>query len=241
MKILIINHEYQSNTEIEKELKHRSFSTNYQIFATFNKNKTDMSSYDLVLLDVPLMSDESYMIIKKIRASDKHIPIIVLSPFYQIRNIEKCFIFGCNDYLKKPVVIDELIFKLNFWLNFKTYQNTQTIRLKNGFSYDPGHHELLKDKIPISLTAKEKLFIEILVKNRGWFVPTPTIIRYLWDNYAAPNQLRVLVYKLRQKAGKELITSMKGIGYKIDPESVKKTIWRAERRKRSAAVFPHKR
>jgi len=136
--------------------------------------------------------------------------------------------------------MDELIIKLNFWLNFKTFQDSLTIHLKDGFTYDLKRHELMKYEIPVSLTMKEKLFIEILLKNQGWFVSAPTITQYIWDGYADPNQLRVLVYKLRQKTGKGLIISMRGIGYKIATRTAQKNIWRADRRRRSAVCLATK-
>ena len=237
MKVLIIDHGSLLSKEIEEALKSRGFKSNNITVNAFNNDKTTISQHDIILLDVPIMDSVSYDIIEKIRMADKHIPIIVLSPFCQIKNIEKCFILGCNDYLKKPVVIDELIIKLNFWLKYETLQNTQTIHLKDGFTYDSRNYELMKKEIPISLTSKEKLFIEILLKNRGCFVPTPTIIQYVWDEYTDPNQLRVLIYKLRKKVGKDLVISMKGVGYKINNITVQKNIWRADRRSRSTGCL----
>jgi len=81
MKILIIDHESLLSTEIKKELKHRGFKTYQTALGTFNDEEADLSNYDLILLDVPVMSDESYLAIKKIRASDKHVPHHCTQPF----------------------------------------------------------------------------------------------------------------------------------------------------------------
>ncbi len=216
MRILIIDYNSQLNVHIEKKLKTIDMKVSQVTFDIFSENLIDITHFDLIVLDTPETNQQSCDAVKQIRFMAKNIPIIILSTFKKIENISKCIISGCNDYLKKPIHIDELIIKIKFWLNYEKLHEHKKINLINGFTFDTNTFQLLQNKIPISLTSKEQLFIEILLQNRGWFVPVSTIIQYVWDEPTDPNNLRVLLYKLRKKLDYELIISMKGVGYKIE-------------------------
>ena len=90
------------------------------------------------------------------------------------------------------------------------------INLKNGFVYDYYNKSLFKDNTIISLTKKELLFLDFLIKNHDSSMSYEEINSNIWNGSMTNDSLRSLVKELRKKTYKELIKNVSGIGYRID-------------------------
>lgn len=90
------------------------------------------------------------------------------------------------------------------------------INLKNNFIYDNYNKSLFNNDKLISLTKKEILFLDFLLKNNNRSLSYEEINNSIWDGIMTQDSLRTLVKELRKKTYKELIKNVSGIGYRID-------------------------
>src|SRR4051812_44106584 len=81
----------------------------------------------LCLLDIMLPGTDGYTVAEQIRAADRQVPIIFLTAKVQATDLVKGFQAGCNDYVRKPFNMDELLLRVENWLEVK-YGSTQALK-----------------------------------------------------------------------------------------------------------------
>jgi len=210
-KILLI----EDNKEISDSIKQYLELEKYIIDRTFTWWEwLDMvfeKKYDLILLDLMLPEIDWISIAKKIvRKLDT--PIIIITAKDSIEDKLIWFETGAIDYIVKPFDLRELEFRIKAHLN----KNIPSIIEFNDIQID------LKNRIFISwwdklhVTTKEFLLFEYLFKNKGLLVNRTDIIDYVWwweDLFEADGKLDVNISKLRKKVWKNIIETVKWVGY----------------------------
>jgi len=90
------------------------------------------------------------------------------------------------------------------------------LMLGEGYAYDLIQHHLYKKNSAIALTKKERLLIGLLLDHLNTVVPYAKIMHVVWEGKpAAPETLRSLVRRLRQKLGHEVVQTVASLGHKI--------------------------
>lgn len=88
--------------------------------------------------------------------------------------------------------------------------------LRDGYKYDGNQKSLIYEERTISLTKKEILLLELLLKNMGKVTFFQELQRVVWqDSVMTDNALKSLVGNLRKKLPKDIVVNLSGIGYKI--------------------------
>ena len=77
----------------------------------------------LCLLDIMLPGKDGYDVARQIRVLDTRVPIIFLTAKVQVSDVVTGFGTGGNDYIRKPFSMDELVARINSWLNEKYGQD----------------------------------------------------------------------------------------------------------------------
>ena len=97
---------------------------------------------------------------------------------------------------------------------------TQVIKIKD-ISFDMDKLVLTKDTTPIELTALELKLVNLLFNNLNKVVSRNVILDKIWDwtgNYVDDHTVTVYFKRIREKIGTDIITTIKGMGYRIDEE-----------------------
>ncbi|MGE4399049.1 MAG: response regulator transcription factor [Campylobacterales bacterium] len=214
MKIMLIEDEYSIAQAIKRYLED-SGSVVDAFFdgAEAMKELERGMSYDAYIVDINLPGASGLEILAKIKSTSEQLPVIIISADSDIETIDRAYKLGTEDYLKKPFHIKELAIKLA-----KLSKNTPSkVAFGDGLVFDVGTRKLFKDEEEIELTKKELLFLELLLQNRGKIVTNDHIQNIVYEyNYMSDLALRTLVKRVRLKVGKELISNVSGLGYKID-------------------------
>ena len=94
------------------------------------------------------------------------------------------------------------------------------IKIKD-ISFDMDKLVLMKDTTPIELTALELKLVNLLFNNLNKVVSRNVILDKIWDwtgNYVDDHTVTVYFKRIREKIGTDIITTIKGMGYRIDEE-----------------------
>ena len=180
--------------------------------------------YDLILLDVMLPDGNGFELMETLR-SFTNIPVIFLTAKDDIQDKYSGFGLGADDYITKPFMPKELIFRLNAVLR-RCYKEDSSLIELHDCKIDLANAQVIwKDKI-LPLTAKEHDILEVLVRNANHIVTIDALCEAVWgDNpFGYGNSLLAHIRRIREKIEitpskpKSLIT-VKGLGYKINVES----------------------
>jgi DNA-binding response OmpR family regulator len=169
-------------------------------------------SYDLLLLDVNVPYINGFELLKSLRNMQQNTPAIFITSFKDKDSIKQGFLSGGDDYLCKPIDLDEL--KLRIYAILKRTNKLQdTIMIKDKeYQIDKG---ILDNKY---LSNKVKLLLDILVENQNQIVSKEIIFQKVWNWQESPSEasLRVYINDLKKILGKDSISNHKGIGYRLE-------------------------
>ena len=218
MNILLI----EDNLTIIKGLTYSFIKNNYNITSKTNIKDTidyinNNTNINLIILDITLPDGNGITLynnyIKKL-----NIPVIFLTANDDEDDIVKCLELGAEDYITKPFSTKELLARVNKVL--LRYKKNSLIKVKN-ISFDMDKLILYKDNEVVNLTALELKLVNLLFLNINKVVTRSTILDKIWEwtgNDVDYHTVTVYFNRIRDKIGKDIIITIKGIGYRIDEE-----------------------
>ena len=175
------------------------------------------SDIDLIILDITLPDGNGFELFENTIKSLK-IPTIFLTAKDEEDDIVKGLNVGAEDYITKPFSTKELMARVNRIL--LRSKKKSIIKIKD-ISFDMDKLVLTKDTTPIELTALELKLVNLLFNNLNKVVSRNVILDKIWDwtgNYVDDHTVTVYFKRIREKIGTDIITTIKGMGYRIDEE-----------------------
>ena len=218
MNILLI----EDTESIIKGLTYSFEKNNYNLTVkTTIKDSKDYlinnSDIDLIILDITLPDGNGFELFENTIKSLK-IPTIFLTAKDEEDDIVKGLNVGAEDYITKPFSTKELMARVNRIL--LRSKKKSIIKIKD-ISFDMDKLVLTKDTAPIELTALELKLVNLLFNNLNKVVSRNVILDKIWDwtgNYVDDHTVTVYFKRIREKIGTDIITTIKGMGYRIDEE-----------------------
>ena len=218
MNILLI----EDTESIIKGLTYSFEKNNYNLTVkTTIKDSEDYlinnSDIDLIILDITLPDGNGFELFENTIRSLK-VPTIFLTAKDEEDDIVKGLNVGAEDYITKPFSTKELMARVNRIL--LRSKKKSIIKIKD-ISFDMDKLVLMKDTTPIELTALELKLVNLLFNNLNKVVSRNVILDKIWDwtgNYVDDHTVTVYFKRIREKIGTDIITTIKGMGYRIDEE-----------------------
>ncbi|CDE73578.1 phosphate regulon transcriptional regulatory protein [Clostridium sp. CAG:451] len=175
------------------------------------------TNIDLIILDITLPDGNGFdLFVNTIK--NLKIPTIFLTAKDEEDDIVKGLDIGAEDYITKPFSTREVIARINRIL--LRCKKKSIIKIKD-VSYDMDKLVLMKNNTPIELTALELKLVNLLFVNINKVVSRNVILDKIWDwtgNYVDDHTVTVYFKRIREKIGNNIITTIKGMGYRIDEE-----------------------
>lgn len=175
------------------------------------------ANIDLIILDITLPDGNGFdLFVNTIK--NLKIPTIFLTAKDEEDDIVKGLDIGAEDYITKPFSTREVIARINRIL--LRCKKKSIIKIKD-ISYDMDKLVLMKNNTPIELTALELKLVNLLFVNINKVVSRNVILDKIWDwtgNYVDDHTVTVYFKRIREKIGTNIITTIKGMGYRIDEE-----------------------
>jgi len=182
------------------------------------QDKLYESKYDLLLLDVNIPGINGFKLLKEARDADVVAPAIFITSLDSVDDLEKGFDSGCDDYIRKPFSLKELLIRVETLLKRGFFHEAiETIKISPTIEYNIQNNELNIEGKTVSLGNKESLLLKLFMKTEGEVLAHERIYKHLWDFDEEPSDtaLRTYIKNLRKMIGKERIVSIKKQGYKF--------------------------
>ncbi|MDX4025615.1 response regulator transcription factor [Aliarcobacter skirrowii] len=210
MRVFLLEDDFSLNESIKDMLESESF-----LVDCFYDGKVALdsinSNYDLFILDIFVPNLNGIELMYRIKKENSNSIVFIMSANIDISTIEEAYKKGCDDYIKKPFNIQELLFKLK-----KYNKSGELFKLEDELFFDLKLKKLTYKNIDIELTKKEKQFLNLLVDNRGSIVNYSLIEDIVYDGeYKTIDAIRSLVKRLRKKLPKDIIFTNLDQGYYI--------------------------
>ncbi len=212
MKILVLEDNERLCSLIENALLKEGYRVD-----TFHDGEEAHDSlangYQCFILDINVPSLDGISILESIRLYYSNVPVVIISSNHDLEKIQESYEIGCDDYLKKPFHIFELIQKVKKLCNYAP----KILDLSEGYQFHFVKRFLLKDNVEVKLAKKEILFLELIAKDVGRVFSFGEIEEYVWEGEPTTlNNIRALVKRIRKKVPENAIQIVKGIGYSMN-------------------------
>ncbi len=217
LKILILEDDELFLETLEDFLSDEGFEVKCAIDGEEVLDYCFEEKYDLYLLDINVPKISGIELLKRLREANDSTPTIYLTSHKDKDMLTKGFLSGCDDYLKKPVDLDELLLRINSLLK-RSGKFKEEIFLKDELVFDVKNRRLLKAKEDLNLTNKVIDLLELFLEKKDSIVTKEMIINRLWnynEDYSE-GSIRVYINNLKKIFGKDTIKNLKGIGYKFE-------------------------
>ncbi|OHD98684.1 MAG: two-component system response regulator [Sulfurimonas sp. RIFCSPHIGHO2_12_FULL_36_9] len=178
------------------------------------------SSFDMFLFDVNVPQIDGFALLKELRAANISTPAIFTTSLNSIDDLSKGYSCGADDYIKKPFVLKELLFRIKALLKREFKTQSELTKITKNIDFNTLANELIIDNQKILLNPKEVLLLKLLLKHKNECVSFESIYQNVWsfDETHSDMSLRTYIKNLRKYIGKENILSIKKVGYKFVQE-----------------------
>ncbi|HYE56132.1 MAG TPA: response regulator transcription factor [Chitinophagaceae bacterium] len=186
----------------------------YNIFTSLNPK--------IVIIDIMMPGSDGFSAVKQIRTVNKDVPIIMLTAKPLTEDLVKAFDLGCNDFIRKPFVMEELIARIrSFARTSGNASRTAHNMYKLGsFTFNASTHELANDSNRFQLSYKEVELLKRLCEAKSTVVDRQVLLAELWgsDNVFNSKTMNVYINRLRNYLDSDKsveILTIRGHGYKL--------------------------
>jgi heavy metal response regulator len=222
MRILIIEDEQKVAAFIQKGLSQEGYAVDVAHDGEEGAYQAENFDYDAVIVDLMLPKMSGLEILKKIRARDLRLPVLILTARGAVEDKVAGLDGGANDYLVKPFAFAELSARIRVLLR-RGAQESTTLRLAD-LEMSTATRTVTRAGRKIDLKLKEFSLLEFLLRNARRTVTRTMIIEHVWDIHfdSVSNVVDVHINTLRNKIDREfptqLIHTVRGVGYMLTDE-----------------------
>jgi DNA-binding response OmpR family regulator len=173
-------------------------------------------SYDVTLLDLILPGPiDGFRLLGEIAALRSDHKVIVLSALSDVESKVRCFELGASDYLTKPFVIAELVARIRARVASENSRPSRYLE-DNGVRLDRHRRVVRSNGSTVALSTTEFLLLEYLMSKEGEVCPRAELLQEIWgyDFDPGTNVVDVYVRRVRRKVGRDLIETIRNVGYR---------------------------
>lgn len=170
----------------------------------------------ILLLDINMPNKDGLSALKEIRQNDINIPVIIMTAHTEKEYLMNAVELYITKYLVKPFDKDALLNALNACVELLQDKSDEVLHLDSNTKFNYTKQVIIKNDLEISLNKKERLLLNLLIKNKDKTLSYEEIEYHVWDDTVSMDALKSLIKDLRKKTSKELIKNVSKIGYKIE-------------------------
>jgi DNA-binding response OmpR family regulator len=216
-RILIAEDEARIASFLEKGLKASGYTTTVAADGRDALALATSGRYDLLILDLGLPGKDGFAILEELRAQGSKLPVVILTARDSVRDTVAGLEGGADDYITKPFRFEELIARVRVRLRDDRTPEETVLRV-GAAALDLRTRRIEVDGVGSDLSAREFALAEMFFRHPGQVLSREQLLSNVWGYDFDPrsNVVDVYVGYLRRKLGKGAITSVRGMGYRLE-------------------------
>ena len=222
MRLLLVEDEKKVSSFVARGLSEERFAVDVAADGQAGLELATTYHYDLVILDLMLPKLDGSEVLRRIRAQNANVPVLILTARDAVGDKVGNFEAVADDYLTKPFAFAELVVRVKALLRRGPVSRSSVVRACD-LELDRLSQQVRRSGKRIDLTAKEYALLEYLLSNAGRVLSRTMIVEHVWDQSfdGVTNIVDVYVRHLRAKVddpfAQKLIRTVRGVGYTIVP------------------------
>jgi two-component system, OmpR family, response regulator len=177
------------------------------------------TEFDLLILDISLPKLSGFEVLKRLRARNSRLPVLLLTALDSIKDRVRGLDAGADDYLAKPFQLAELEARARA-LTRRGMSGAPTLIKHGRLSFDQVGRVAELDGERLELSARELSLLELFLQRPGRLVHKDLLLDHLcaWGEEVSTNAIEVYVHRLRKKLEPSgvKISTVRGVGYCLE-------------------------
>jgi len=214
IKILLLEDDKLFNETLQDFLEEEGFVIDAVLDPYSALDCSYENNYSLYLFDVNLPYESGFDLLGKLRDGGDDTPCIFITSREDKESLKEGFKQGGDDYIRKPVDLDELLLRISAVLRRQI--RSQIVEIEK-YTFDIMSKMLSFNNQPVELGIKAGELLFVLLEAQGSVVPLEHIKERLWSSAeeASDGALRVYVAQLKKYFPTQ-IHNVRGVGYQMD-------------------------
>jgi DNA-binding response OmpR family regulator len=220
--ILLIEDQVELCQILKDTLSLYGFEVSYALNGDDGYNMFTALNPRLVIIDIMMPGSDGFSAVKQIRAVNNDVPLIMLTAKPLTEDLVKAFDLGCNDFIRKPFVMEELIARIRSFARVagNAPRAASNVYKLGSFTFNASTHELANDSSRFQLSYKEVELLKRLCEAKSTVVDRQVLLAELWgsDNVFNSKTMNVYINRLRNYLDSDKsveILTIRGYGYKL--------------------------
>ena len=217
MRVLLVEDDELLGDAVRTYVRRQGHAVDWAMTCEAAEASLAAAPYDLVLLDLRLPDGKGIDILKTMRGRREATPVIIMTAHDQVSDRIAGLNAGADDYLVKPVDLGELQARIQAVSRRYGAQSLPEVTIGDLKVFVSEKRMLSGEGAEISLSSREWAVLERLIARRQAIVSKGQIEEALYEFGAEveSNTVEVYVSRLRRKLGKQVIETVRGLGYRI--------------------------
>jgi two-component system OmpR family response regulator len=218
VRLLVVEDDRDINRQVVSALEEAGYVADKAFDGEEGAYLGESEPYDAIILDMGLPKADGVTVLQKWRRAGIKTPVIILTARDRWSDKVDGFDAGADDYVTKPFHMEELMARVRALLRRATGHATSQISC-GPVVLDTRSGRVYVDGTPIKLTSHEYRLLAYLMHHTGRVVSRAELTEHLYDQDfdRDSNTIEVFVGRLRKKLAVDLIQTVRGLGYLVDP------------------------
>jgi len=218
-RILVVEDEERISSFLQKGLRSNGYTATVAATGQDALAMARIGEFDLMILDIGLSDMDGFEVLNRLRANNRSLPVIMLTARDAVSDRVAGLEGGADDYVTKPFSFEELLARVRARLRSDSTPEKTVLQAGNA-TLDLRTRRLTVDGRTLELSAREFSMAELFFRHPGQVLTREQLLSNVWgyDYDPGSNVVDVYVGYLRKKIGKDRIKTLRGMGYRFEPE-----------------------
>jgi two-component system OmpR family response regulator/two-component system response regulator QseB len=214
MRILLAEDDPLLGDGLRAGLRQRGFLVDWVHDGEAAERELLAQPYVAAVLDLGLPRKDGIEVLASVRRAGITLPVLVLTARDAVPDRIRGLDIGADDYVLKPVDLDELAARLRALVR-RAHGQAQECLTAQDVSLDVAARSVTRAGLPVLLSGREFDLLHALMRSAGRVLSREQLEQqlYSWGQEVESNAIEVHVHHLRRKLGSALIQTVRGVGY----------------------------
>jgi two-component system OmpR family response regulator len=218
VRLLVVEDDRDINRQVVNALEEAGYVADKAFDGEEGAYLGENEPYDAIILDMGLPKADGVTVLQRWRRAGVKTPVIILTARDRWSDKVDGFDAGADDYVTKPFHMEELMARVRALLRRAAGHASSQITC-GPVTLDTRSGRVFVDGNPVKLTSHEYRLLSYLMHHTGRVVSRAELTEHLYDQDfdRDSNTIEVFVGRLRKKLAVDLIQTVRGLGYLVDP------------------------
>jgi two-component system OmpR family response regulator/two-component system response regulator QseB len=216
MRVLLAEDDPLLGDGLRAGLRQRGFQVDWVRDGAAAERELRAEPYAAAVLDLGLPLRDGLHVLATVRRAGVTLPVLVLTARDAVPDRIKGLDVGADDYVIKPVDLDELAARLRALVRRAHGQPRERLAAQD-VELDPAARTVTRAGAAVALSAREFDLLHALMLNAGRVLSREQLEQHLysWGREVESNAIEVHIHHLRRKLGAGVIDTVRGVGYTL--------------------------